>query len=360
MISYAGPRRICFYISEMSDGGAQRQAALLAQELGLDPRIEFLFVTARSGIQDGLLSGSHLRTISLDIGSNFNPLVYARLRRILRRERVEILVSWLHPSDIQSGIATIGLRRCKWILTERDSSYPSEWRYRVRKMLGRRALAVIANSRAGVEYWDMPPSRSFQVDNIVLRPTTEGCTNGDSPGRGKVLFVGRLEEQKNVVTVCRAFCLLALRNPGMQFEIIGEGSQRAQLLDLLSDSGNPKNVVIRGYIDNARSEIEAAAVLVSLSLHEGMPNVVLEALASGTRAVLSNIPEHVELAGPDYEFYVTEFANVEASVEAIEKAIHTQSILPGEEHARSRVVGMTPTAVAEAYLRVFEDVLEGG
>ncbi|QRX64184.1 glycosyltransferase family 4 protein [Dysgonomonadaceae bacterium zrk40] len=55
------------------------------------------------------------------------------------------------------------------------------------------------------------------------------------------------------------------------------------------------NIIIVGKINNLKDYLQASNFFISASLHEGMPNAVLESMAVGTPVLLSNIPSHKEI-----------------------------------------------------------------
>ena len=64
-------------------------------------------------------------------------------------------------------------------------------------------------------------------------------------------------------------------------------------------SGCQKNILFTGQVNNISDYLAAADYYVSASDLEGMPNSVLEAMAAGLPAILSDIPPHVEILSHD-------------------------------------------------------------
>lgn len=57
------------------------------------------------------------------------------------------------------------------------------------------------------------------------------------------------------------------------------------------------NIIFKGKVNNALEEYNNATYFISASLHEGLPNAVIESLAVGTPVLLSDIPSHAEILG---------------------------------------------------------------
>ena len=92
--------RIGFFVADLGDGGAQRQCAMLANELSRRPDVHFFFVCYRPGIHDALLHLPARNVHEIGVRSNFDLRSIMRLRAILRKECADVLVSWLHPADV--------------------------------------------------------------------------------------------------------------------------------------------------------------------------------------------------------------------------------------------------------------------
>lgn len=104
-----------------------------------------------------------------------------------------------------------------------------------------------------------------------------------------VLAVGRLTPQKDFTTLLRAFALLR-QNQMARLLILGEGPQRQSLERMVIELGITDTVELSGYIENPYPYIANAEVFVLSSAWEGLPSVLIEALALGTQVVSTNCP----------------------------------------------------------------------
>ena len=351
------PLRVCFLITDFSDGGAQRQCIYLLNELQCRTDLDLHLIYLHSGVHEHLLSRANVQVTKLSVTSNYDPRNLLQLRNALRRIRPDILFSWLHACDVYSFF----VRRCvpgmRWIFAERGSRYPRDPRYFLRRELGRHADAIIANSAAGGAYWREAGARGpcFVVPNIVRIP---GETQG-IPRTRSVIFVGRLEPQKNAVILVRAFCALAARRQDLSFLVIGDGSLRGEAEGVVVEAGLAGRIAFLGFQRDPFSLIASAATVVSISHFEGLPNVLLESVALGTTVVASDIPEHRELLGPDYPFYVADRDSAEACATVIERAL-TPGGQPGALcFARARTAEMTPRVIGDRYLDIFQRIKAG-
>ena len=100
-----------------------------------------------------------------------------------------------------------------------------------------------------------------------------------------VLGVGRLSPEKAFDTLIRALPML----DGVYALIVGEGSDRPRMEALATDLGVRDRVRFPGWSQDVRRAFAAADLFALPSLREGLPNVLLEAMAMGVPAVASNI-----------------------------------------------------------------------
>ena len=102
-----------------------------------------------------------------------------------------------------------------------------------------------------------------------------------------ILGVGRLEKQKDFPTLIRAFAQVQQQRPA-RLMILGEGKERPSLEALVQELGLGENVSLPGFVSNPYAYMARATVFVLSSLFEGLPTVLIEALAVGTRVVSTN------------------------------------------------------------------------
>jgi glycosyltransferase involved in cell wall biosynthesis len=111
----------------------------------------------------------------------------------------------------------------------------------------------------------------------------------------KMLFVGRLVYQKGLDLLVNA--LGELRELPWHLTLVGDGPHRYELEALAKGFGFADRIEFKGWIhkDVITQEYSEANLFVFPSRHEGMPNAVLEAMASGLPVVASNIAGNEEL-----------------------------------------------------------------
>ncbi len=114
---------------------------------------------------------------------------------------------------------------------------------------------------------EVPPHPWFQAKEVPL-----------------ILGAGRLSPQKDFATLIRAFSLLRQKREA-RLVILGKGKQRRALWRLVKKLGLENCVSLPGFFENPWSFMARADVFVLSSRYEGLPGVLLEALAVGCPVV---------------------------------------------------------------------------
>lgn len=104
-----------------------------------------------------------------------------------------------------------------------------------------------------------------------------------------VVAAGRLDGQKNFTLLLEAFARMRLKRPA-KLLIFGEGSKRPQLEARTQALGIDADVALPGFIKNPFSAFSRAALFVLSSDQEGLPGVLIEALACGCPVVATDCP----------------------------------------------------------------------
>ena len=104
-----------------------------------------------------------------------------------------------------------------------------------------------------------------------------------------VLAAGRLHEQKDYPTLIRAFARLAAKRP-CRLIILGAGEERGRLERLVHELGLSDRISLAGWVENPFAFMAHASLFVLSSIYEGLPRVLVEALACGCPCVSTDCP----------------------------------------------------------------------
>lgn len=121
-------------------------------------------------------------------------------------------------------------------------------------------------------------------------------------GNQTILSVGRLQPVKGHLVLVEAFSRVRKELSDARLVIIGEGPERSAIEDRIGSLGLSDNVKLLGFQSNPMPYFRNAAVFALTSRNEGLPNVLIEAMACGLPVVATDCP-------PGMKEFVTDGVN---------------------------------------------------
>jgi len=122
----------------------------------------------------------------------------------------------------------------------------------------------------------------YQQSSVPI-PTSEVIWDSN---KKSIIYVGRFEEhQKSVGTILKSVALMANRNIHINLLLVGDGEGREDLIALSQYLHIRERVFFLGWKENPYQFIKNSSALVLSSRYEGLPTVLIEALACGTPVV---------------------------------------------------------------------------
>jgi glycosyltransferase involved in cell wall biosynthesis len=171
-----------------------------------------------------------------------------------------------------------------------------------RYILGRstRVIAVAPSVADHLRTLGVPADRIDVVPNGVdqtrFAPRQPAGNHDRDPGEAPlVVFVGRLIDNKGPQLFVEALATLRDQGVGFRAALVGDGPMEASLRSRVAGAGLAELVHFAGQSSDVPGWLAKASVFVRPSFTEGMPLTVLEAMASGTPVVVSDIPGNTEL-----------------------------------------------------------------
>lgn len=177
--------------------------------------------------------------------------------------------------------------KSKLIICERNNPlfYPKGYQW-IFKLFTRRADGVVCQTKV-IRDWYSPHISKKTSIVVIPNSINQDILNANViKGRQKVILtMGRLEPQKNQRLLISAFAELANQYPEWNLHIYGKGPLENVLRKEIESYGLVGRVELLGFTKDVVSAYRTAGLFVLTSNHEGMPNVLAEAMAMGLPCV---------------------------------------------------------------------------
>jgi glycosyltransferase involved in cell wall biosynthesis len=299
--------KIALFLESLRGGGAERVMLNLARKFSQWGHQVDLVVASGKGQYKSQVPDS-VRLVDLGTTRTFRAI--APLASYLRRQSPDVLLSKMGHCNIASVLARkLAHASTRLIISEvslmgistKDSPVlRSRLVPFLAKRLYPRADAIIAVSRGVANelarVLDLASDRINVIYDPVVtpelhekagRPLEHPWFTKDAPP--VVLGVGRLDPEKDFPTLLRAFSIVRV-NRNVRLMILGEGPERSKLESLAQELSIAADAALPGFAENPLPFIANASVLTLTSRFEGLPNVLIEALACGTPVVATDCP----------------------------------------------------------------------
>ena len=181
-------------------------------------------------------------------------------------------------------------------------------------------VAISAYGRSQLYRWVEPAHwRKISVVHCGLEPGFHQVAPAPLPEAPRVVCVGRLCEQKGQRLLVEAAARLAAKGIALEIVLAGDGELRGELEALIQMNSLEKSVSITGWLSAAqvREEILAARALVLPSLAEGLPVVLMEAMALRRTVLTTYVAGIPELVRPGENGWLVPSGDVEALAAAL-------------------------------------------
>lgn len=172
--------------------------------------------------------------------------------------------------------------------------------------------------RADSRDWSKVQIVRCGVDDSFLEPQ-----HSPPPSAPRMVCVGRLCEQKGQSLLVQAAAALKARGYDFELVLVGDGEMRAEVEALIEEHGLQEQIRITGWAsgEEVRKELLEARCMVLPSFAEGLPVVIMEALAL-ERPVLSTYVAGIpELVVPGESGWLVPAGSIEALTDAMEAVL---------------------------------------
>lgn len=290
-------KKIAFYCSSLTKGGAERVFANLA-EYFYQKGYTVYMVTQYRLADEYVISKGITRVISdltpEETGQgrirNFIKR-FKKLRGIFKELRPDIVFSCNGKNNLMAMASNIFLRNKVVISVVADPKmeYPTKlMRFLAKTYFAHADGIVLQTNEAKAFFPKRIQKKSVILPNSLnpafLKPRYEG------ERKKEIVAVGRLDENKNHAMLIDAFSGVAEEFKEYTVTIYGEGESRPVLERQIEKLGLQNRVFLPGRTDAIEDKIYQSSLFVMTSDTEGMPNALIEAMSLGLPVISTDCP----------------------------------------------------------------------
>ena len=324
---------IAFCITELEPGGAERALVELVTRLN---REEFAPVVYSLGPQpagdrDVLVRRLESAGVPVHFLSASNlqfPRALIRLRGLLKIQQPQIIQCFLFHANVVGTLAA-QLAGVQHVLTGIRVAERRRWHLTLQRWISplvdqhvcvSESVARHAHEEGGIPLDKLlVHTNGIDLSQFASLPPVDPTELGLPPGRSLITFAGRLDEQKGVDWLLELSPQILARSPGHDLLVLGDGPLMGRLTQRAGELNVQSRVHFAGWRPDIRPFLAASHVVVIPSRWEGMPNVLLEAMAAGLPVVATDVEGVDEVLGDAAEGQLVSAGDSRLLVERISK-----------------------------------------
>lgn len=300
-------KSISLFLPSMAGGGAERVMTYLAN--GIADRghhVDMVLIEKQGPYLADLSPNVHVT----DLGARGVRSAIVPLARYLRSRKPDVLIPALDHVNAGALLAKRLACAATPVIPTVHISYSravADWRglrHAIIKAAVRRtyrwanAIVAVSNGVAEdmVKTVGVPRHLIRVIYNPVITPQMRALAQAplDHPwfvpeAPPVIVAMGRLTAQKDFPMLLRAAARLR-QQMDFRLMILGEGEERGRLEQMVQDLSLTREVSLPGFVDNPFAYVARASLFVMSSAWEGLPLVLIEALAVGTPVVSTDCP----------------------------------------------------------------------
>lgn len=301
-------KKIALFVPLLNSGGAERNIVYLANSLSKNDFIVDLVLIKNGGDYINMVS-KDVNVISVGFRKS-NKIFFSLINILnyLKYHKPDVVISTLpHVNVFWCLLKRFSFFDFKLIL--REANTPSveilkSWKerliFKLSKMTYNNADYIVGVSKGVTtdvrNIYNIQSKKittiynGLNIDKIISESyiIDENIKFSFDKTKKYLLFVGRLDIQKDLSTLLESFSLL--ENESLNLIILGDGPLNCQLQDLAFELGIDKKCHFLGFVDNPFFFMRMADIFILPSLYEGLPGALLQVMCFNTHIISTDCP----------------------------------------------------------------------
>lgn len=283
--------KMMFYVATLHGGGAERVMVNLANEFSEKKNDVYL-------VTDYIFDDEYeiQKDVKRQILKNYNGksriaknlVQICSLRKLIKNIRPNVIISFLPENNIRAHFANININ-VKHVVSLRNSPkkvFSSSASGKLVQYVFKKADTIIVQTDDAKRWIEQNLHRKA---NIIMNQVDESFFKIKRNEKNNIIAVGKFLPQKNHALLIHAFSIIA-DQINENLIIYGEGKLREKYQSLIHELNMDSRIFLPGFSDNMQEIYAECKLFVLSSDYEGMPNVLLEAMAAGTPCISTNCP----------------------------------------------------------------------
>lgn len=292
-------------------GGPERQLHMHAlQAQNSEFNISIGSFTEKGEVPEFLqvIAGDNALTHAFNVSSPYDMNSVSLVKRYLHENNVRILCTHDYRTQVIGFLATLGITT-RWVAFSRGwtaENLKIKLYHSVDKLIIRfadRIVAVSNEQRRKLRNLLVSSDKIAVVHNAIDPEKFNGIAKADLRKRfnfpeNSIICIagGRFSAEKGQIFLIKAAQIILEKNDNLRFVLFGDGPDLPMIRATIAKSGLSDRIVCPGFEKNLLGHLADADMLVNPSLSEGLPNIVLEAMALKVPVVataVGGVPELV-------------------------------------------------------------------
>jgi glycosyltransferase involved in cell wall biosynthesis len=306
--------KVLHIISKLPIGGVENQLLLVLKNYDREKFQPFVCSLSEKGEIGQEIEKIGIKVFALNkLKHTFDYSIIKDICDIIKRERIQIVRTHQYHANFYGRIAA-KKSKVPCIVASVHNVYTRDKKLHrriINRFLARftdKIIAVSEEVKMDILKYDRISEDKVQViyNGVDLNAFNESFDKeqiksklGINPNVPVIGTVGRLTEQKGHIYLLQAILKLKHKFPDIKVLIVGDGPLMDELKSYTSSSGLSNNVIFTGFRRDIPALLSIMDIFVFPSLWEGLPNALIEAMASGKAIIASNLPQIKEVLDSD-------------------------------------------------------------